>query len=189
MAWKVPPQTLLRGGAGGARAALGFELPQDPVDAAQHLGGGAPGEGQQQDASGIDAGRDQVGDAMDQRGRLARCPPRRRSAAARPRACAAARCCSFSCWSTAPIGVTAPASASPASASSPTLHSLLPAAGRRLAGPLARGCGESHPRIQVGPDGGPAAGAQGRRPQSRGRLRGRSAAPIIPRKETAATTR
>ena len=58
------------GGAGGARAALGFELAQYPVHAAQHLGRGAPGEGQQQDVSGIGAGRDLVGDAMGQSGRL-----------------------------------------------------------------------------------------------------------------------
>ena len=194
------------GGTGGARAALGFELAQYPVHASQHLGRGAPGEGQQQDVSGIGAGRDLVGDPMGQSGRLpgARTgddeqgfvPVRGRRALLfvqllehGPDRGDRSR-----------FGITSqcilPDSSFASAGSRPTA--------RWAARP--RRCGESLTRIQVGSDGRPAAALRrrrslrrpsgsklseprGRRTQSRGRRRGSSAAPTMPRKETAATTR
>ncbi len=55
---------------GAARLLL--QVPQDAVHAPQHLAGGAPGEGQQQDAARVGAGSDLVGDTVGQGGGLAR---------------------------------------------------------------------------------------------------------------------
>ena len=44
---------------------------EDRLDPAQHLGGGAARERQQQDAARVGAARDEVGDALHERGRLA----------------------------------------------------------------------------------------------------------------------
>ena len=91
VAWKVPPQTLPalrtveaaplcatsarphpgRPAGGALRSGFSLQAAEDALDAAQHLGGGAAGEGEQQDAAGIGAGGDAVGDAMGQRGGLA----------------------------------------------------------------------------------------------------------------------
>ena len=89
VAWKVPPQTLpaLRSvGAAPRRRpppppaatgpGLGLEAAQDALDPAQHLGRGAPGEGEKQDAAGVGAGRYPVGDPMGEGGGLARSGPR-----------------------------------------------------------------------------------------------------------------
>ena len=67
VAWKVPPQT---------RSPRRRRLPcaarrEDRLDAAQHLGGGAAREREQQDAPRVGAALDEVGDAVHERGRLA----------------------------------------------------------------------------------------------------------------------
>ncbi len=83
VAWKVPPQTLPRcegGAAPAARrpAAVACEPgsrprgAQDALDPAQHLGGGPAGEGEQQDAAGVGAAGDAVGDPVGEGGGLAR---------------------------------------------------------------------------------------------------------------------
>ena len=64
-----------RAGPGDAVAGAGLVSEcrrNDALDAAPHLGSGPAGEGQQQDASGIGAVDDQVGDAMRERVGLAR---------------------------------------------------------------------------------------------------------------------
>ena len=65
-AWKVPPQTRSEARAGAVAAPREHRL-----HAAQHLGGGAAGEREQEDAPRVGAARDELGDAVDERGRLA----------------------------------------------------------------------------------------------------------------------
>ena len=56
----------------GHHTGPGSENPRgDPLDAALHLGGGAPREREQHDAARIDARHDQVGDAIGERVGLA----------------------------------------------------------------------------------------------------------------------
>ena len=54
----------------GVRIFRGSRRGQDALRPAGHLGGGASGEGQQQDALRHDAGQDQIGDPVRQRVRL-----------------------------------------------------------------------------------------------------------------------
>ena len=84
VAWKVPPQTLPDAGgraweppgpcarllAPGAVSASSRR--RMPSTRRSISAGGAPGEGEQQDAARVGAGGDAVGHAMGQRGRLAR---------------------------------------------------------------------------------------------------------------------
>ena len=65
-AWKVPPQTRSRRAARAVAARR-----EDRLDPAQHLGGGAAREREQQDAPRVGAALDEVGDAVHERGRLA----------------------------------------------------------------------------------------------------------------------
>ena len=66
MAWKVPPQTR-PGRAAGAVAARR----EHRLDPAQHLGGRAAREREQQDAPRVGAALDEVRDAVHERGGLA----------------------------------------------------------------------------------------------------------------------
>ena len=61
MPWKVPAQARASDHGPGLVAE---HLARDAFDSARHLGGGAAREGEQQDAAGIDAVDDEVGDAM-----------------------------------------------------------------------------------------------------------------------------
>ena len=66
LAWKVPPQTRSERAVGAVAARREHRL-----DPAQHLGGGAAREREQQDAARVGAALDEVGDAVHERGRLA----------------------------------------------------------------------------------------------------------------------
>lgn len=57
-----------RGCSGGGGAG---QFAEDAVDAAEHFGSGAAGEGEQEDSFGWDAAVDQAGDAMGEGGGLA----------------------------------------------------------------------------------------------------------------------
>ena len=62
-------------GIGHHACALPQNLARDPLDPARHLGRGPAGEGQQEDAAGIGAVDDQMGNAMSQGVGLARACP------------------------------------------------------------------------------------------------------------------
>ena len=71
-AWFVIPAVIDLLGELAARHGHGTVTVINAVDAAEHFGGGAAGEREQQNALGVDAGRYEVGDPMGERRRLAR---------------------------------------------------------------------------------------------------------------------